>query len=119
MPSIAFVAPVIPGQADRLREVARTHAPGGARRAAYEASRERHGIRREMSWLQQTPMGDLSVVYIEAEDLETMFAGLAGSQEAFDVWFREQAREVHGIDIEDGAPASELILSFEAVPSAS
>jgi hypothetical protein len=118
MPSIAFAAPVVPGKTDQLREAARTHAPGGERRAAYEASRERHGITREMSWIQPTPMGDLSVVYIEADDLEAMFAGLGSSQDPFDVWFREGTRELHGIDIEDGAPSPELLLSFEAIPAA-
>ncbi len=62
MPSIAFAAPVVPGKTDQLREAAQTHGPGGERRAAYEASSERHGITREMSWIQPTPMGDLTVV---------------------------------------------------------
>jgi hypothetical protein len=119
MPSIAFAAPVVPGKTDQLRDAAQSHAPGGERRAAYEASRERHGITREMSWIQPTPMGDLTVVYIEADDLEAMFAGLGSSQDPFDVRFREQTRELHGMDIEDGAPAPELLISFEAIPTAS
>jgi len=90
MPSIAFVAPIVPGKTDLLRQAAQSQAPGGERRAAYEASRERHGITREASWIQPTPMGDLTVVYIEADDLEAMFDGLGSSQDPFDVWFREQ-----------------------------
>ena len=119
MPSIAFVAPVVPGKTDRLRESAQTHAPGSERRAAYEASRERHGITREMAWLQPTPIGDLTVVDIEAVDLDAMFAGLGSSQDPFDVWFREQTRELHGIEIEDGVPSPELMMSFEAIRTAS
>jgi hypothetical protein len=118
MPSIAFAAPIVPGMTEELRAAASTHAPGGERRAAYEASRERLGITREMAWLQETPMGDLSVVYIEADDLAAMFAGLAGSQDPFDVWFREGTREIHGIDLEDRAPSPDQLLSFEAVPLA-
>jgi hypothetical protein len=114
MPSIAFVAPIAPGKTDLLRQAAESQAPGGVRRMAYEASRERHGITREASWIQPTPMGDLTVVYIEADDLEAMFDGLGSSQDPFDVWFREQTREVHGINIEDGVPSPEQILTFEA-----
>lgn len=119
MSSIAFVAPILPGKTDQLREAAQSHAPSGPRREAYEASRERHGIKRELSWLQSTPMGDLTIVYIETDDPEATFAGLASSQDPFDVWFRAQTREIHGVDIEDGVPAPELLLDLDAVPSAS
>ena len=112
MPSIAFAAPILPGKADQVRQAAQTLAPGGQRRAAYEASRERFGVTREMAWFQSTPMGDLLVVYIEANDLDALFAGLGSSQEPFDVWFRQQTREVHGIALEDGVPPPELTLSF-------
>ena len=44
---------------------------------------------------------------IQADDLETMFAGLGSSQDRFDAWYREQTREFHCIDIEDGVPSSE------------
>ena len=44
------------------------------------------------------------VVYIEADDIEAAMAGLGSSQDPFDVWFREQTREMHGINIEDGFP---------------
>jgi hypothetical protein len=119
MPTIAFAAPVIPGRTDLLRDSNQQASAGGSRHAAYLASRERAGITREMAWLQSAPMGDLTVVYIEADDLEAAFATLGSSQDPFDVWFREQTREIHGIDIEDGAPSPELLMHFEAVPTAS
>jgi hypothetical protein len=119
MPTIAFVAPIRPGKTDQFREAGQSFAPGGPRREAYEASRERHGIKRELSWLQSTPMGDLTIVYIETDDPEATFAGLATSQDPFDVWFRAKNREIFGIDIEDGVPSPELLLDFDAVPSAS
>ena len=48
-----------------------------------------------------------------------MFTGLGSSQDPFDVWFREQTRELHGIHIEDGVPSPEQLMSFEAIPTAS
>jgi hypothetical protein len=49
---------------------------------------------------------------------EVLEWGDAATEDPFDVWFREQTREVHGVDIEDGVPAPELLMSFEAVPTA-
>lgn len=108
MPSVAFAPPLLPGKTEQDRDDIRSCAPGGDRHAAYEASRARH----EAVWIQQTESGDLAVVYIEADDLQTAFAGLASSQDPFDVWFREQVRDVHGINLEDGFPPPEQILDF-------
>ena len=113
MPSIAFAAPILPGKTELLRQEDFWHV-SGERKDAYEASRRRHGITREMSWIQPTPMGDLSIVYIEADDLDAAFAGLGTSQDPFDVWFREQTRELHGINIEDGFPPPEQLMDYRA-----
>lgn len=86
----------------------------GARKSEHQSSRERHGIRREAVWLQPTPAGDVAVVYLEADDLQTAFAGLGSSQEPFDRWFREMAREIHGIDLEQGFPPPEQLIDFRA-----
>ena len=104
MPSVSFAAPLLPGKTDQDRSDMRSCTPGGERHAAYAASRARHGITREAVWIQPTPAGDLAVVYIEADDLQAAFAGLGSSQDPFDVWFREQVRDVHGINLEDGFP---------------
>ena len=48
------------------------------------------GITREAAFLQQTPQGDMVVVYFEAQDIPHVFEGYASSQEPYDVWFREQ-----------------------------
>jgi hypothetical protein len=113
MPSMAFAAPLLPGKTEQDREDMRSCAHG-ERRATYEASRARHGITREAVWIQPTPMGDLAVVYLEAADLQGALAGLASSQDPFDVWFREQIRDVHGINLEDGFPPPEQVLDFHA-----
>lgn len=113
MPSIAFAAPLLPGKTQQDRESMST--VQGERKTAYEASRQRLGITREAVWLQQTPNGDLAIVYIEADDLQAAFAGLASSQDPFDVWFREHVREVHGINLEDGFPPPEQLLDYQAL----
>jgi hypothetical protein len=102
MPNLAFAAPILPGKTDEDREDMRSSGSGGERHAPFQASRARQGITREAVWIQQAPGGDLAVVYIEADDLPPAFAGLCVSQDPLDPWFREQIRDVHGIDLEDG-----------------
>jgi len=112
MPSIAFAAPLLPGKTDADREALHSCA-SGERKADHAASRERHGITKEAVWLQQTPGGDFAVVYLEADDLEAAFGGLASSQEPFDQWFREHVKNVHGMDLAEGFPPPEQLIDFQ------
>ena len=111
MQTIAFAAPVLPGKTDRDVEVLES-VQSGERRADYEASRERAGIKREAVWLQRTPAGDIEVVLIEAEDVGGAFQTLGSSQDPFDVWFREHIQDVHGIDLTEGFPPPEQLVDF-------
>ena len=96
MPSQAFAVPILPGKLDAWRSF--LHSMREDRRAEYQESRTRLGISREMIWHQHTPNGDLALILWEGDDPEQIFQRLATSPERFDVWFREQAREVHGLD---------------------
>ena len=111
MQSIAFAAPLLPGKTDTDREAMRSCADG-ERKAAHQSSRERHGITREAVWIQPTPNGDVAVIYLEAEDLATAFAGLATSQDPFDQWFRETVQECHGIDLTENFAPPEQTLDY-------
>jgi hypothetical protein len=113
MQSIAFAAPYLPGKTDVDREAMRA-CTNGERKADYEASRQRHGITREAVSIQATPNGDIAVVYLEADDLQAAFAGLATSTDPFDEWFRDIVREVHGIDLSQEFPPPEQLVDFRA-----
>src|SRR5207244_12763765 len=67
------------------------------RLSEFQASRKRLGITREVSCLQQTPQGDMAILYIEAEDMARVFQGLATSQDAFDALFRQNTQEFFGL----------------------
>ena len=56
----------------------------------------------------------MAVVYTEADDLDAAFAMIGGSEEPFDVWFRDHVRNVHGIALEESFPPPELILDYRA-----
>jgi hypothetical protein len=93
----AFSIPVVPGkeEVDRgtLDEMA------GPRREQYEAALRQAGLTRQAIWHQETPDGTVAVVYVEGEDPEAGVAQFGSSDEPFNAWFREQMKEVHGVDI--------------------
>ena len=102
MPAIAFTVPVMPGKevADRqwLEEC------GEARREEYLRSRQRLGVSREVVWHQAVPQGTVAIVYLEVDDPQRFFEELASSDDPFDRWFREGARENHGMDLTQPLP---------------
>jgi len=114
MQCVAFAAPMLPGKTETDR-AAMESCSNGERKAEFESSRQRHGITREAVWIQQTPGGDLAVVYLEADDLQAAFAGLGSSQEPFDQWFRDVVREVHGIDLAQGFPPPEQLMDYRGM----
>jgi hypothetical protein len=112
VPSIAFMVPIVPGQEtldrDTLAEVQ------GTRSYEYQESRKRLGITREAVWHQETPNGNVAVVYLEADDVGAAMMGIATSQEPFDVWFRERMQEIHGIDLAEPAPPPKQVADIKA-----
>ena len=66
--SVSFVVPLLPGKTETER-AALASMQSGERKADAVASRRRHGITREAAWIQGTPMGDMAVVLLEADDL--------------------------------------------------
>jgi hypothetical protein len=103
MQTLAFVNPITPGKSEEWVSWSRELA--GPRHDEYLASRRRLGIHTERAYLQQTPMGDMAVVYIEAEDLQRVFGELAASQDPFDILFRQRIKDLFsGIDLAQQPP---------------
>ena len=114
MQAVAFAVPLLPGQTEADR-VALASCRDGARKEAYQDARRRAGIIREAVWIQPGPGGDVAVVYLEADDLAAAFTVLGTSAEPFDRWFRDHIRQVHGIALEDGFTAPELVLDYDTI----
>jgi hypothetical protein len=55
-------------------------------------------------------------VTYEAQDIPRVFASLASSQEPYDVWFREQVKDIHGVDFSQGLPGPlpEVFIDWQA-----
>ena len=101
MPAIAFAIPILPGNEARDRKT--FEEMEAARREDYEAALRDAGITRHTVWHQETPDGTIAVVYMEADD-EAGVAKFASSDAPLTRWFRDQMKEVHGIDISQSGP---------------
>jgi hypothetical protein len=110
--AIAFALPLLPGRSDDER-AALASCWSGSRREAHRDARRRAGITREVVWLQRTDVGDIAVVYLEADDPPRAASVLGTSPDPFDQWFREHVRLVHGIALAEGFPAPEQVLDFD------
>ncbi len=109
MASLAFVAPALPGGTQNLKRLA--HTLQSAKKPEVEDFYRRMKITREQWFIQATPQGEMVIVYMEGEDLACTFHTLAASEEPLDVWLKEQAMSVHGIDFNKPrtAPLPELV----------
>ena len=111
MASYAFAAPVLPGKTEAVRRLAAEGS--GPRRSEFEEFQRRVGITTQKVWLQQTPQGDISVVYWEVDDLARVFQELASSDKPFDRWYLQQVKEIHGVDLTQPLPPNELIFQWQ------
>ena len=108
MASLAFTAPVLPGKLDEWKEF---HSQlDGLRRWDFEDQQRRLGLVRHRVWLQETSVGPVALVLQEGEEPERARAILASSTHPFDVWFREQIMELHGIDLSQPPDVSSVTL---------
>ena len=86
------------------------------RKADYAASEQRIGITKEVWAIQQTPMGELFVVFFQGADIAGAVAQFVGSRDAFDLWFKEQVMDTTGVDLNvppQGA-LSDILSVYEA-----
>lgn len=112
MESVAFSAPLLPGQAEANR-MALAACRDGARKEAFRDARRRAGITREAVWIQPAPDGEVAVVLLEADDLTAAFTALRTSAEPFDRWFRDHLRAVYGIAWDERSTVPELVLDLD------
>jgi len=102
MAALAMILPLLPGKTEAWKHW--TQEMAGTHLNEFRASRKRLGITREESFLQQTPQGDMAILYIETEDIAHAFQGLATSQDPFDVLFRQRTQEFFGFDLTQPPP---------------
>jgi len=107
----AFAAPLQPGQTDAGRAFAREAYV--TRKAEMQESRSAQNLIREMVFLDQTPAGDIVVVYLEGADPVEANRRFAASNSAFDRWFKDQCRQIFPpfINFDQPVPPNEEVFS--------
>ena len=110
MASLAFTLPMLPGGSEVLRQTAQE--VQGPQREAYAQFKQRLRLTTEQWFIQPTPQGEMVTVYLEGDDFAHTFQTLAASQEPFDVWFKDKAKKVHGVDFNQppAGPLPERVL---------
>jgi hypothetical protein len=86
------------------------------RKADYAASEQRLGITKEVWAIQQTPMGELFVIFFQAPNIAGPVSQFVASRDAFDLWFKEQVKDATGVDLNVPPPGalSEILSVYEA-----
>lgn len=97
MPGIVLTFPIVAGKVEAWRRFCQELS--GSRRQTYEASRRRLGITREQLVLVETAFGAAAVTTLEAPDVDRALGQIIASGLPFDRWYREQVRELHGINL--------------------
>ncbi len=109
-----FAIPILPGQTEAARAFQRELMNG--HREAYEESERNLGITKEVWALQQTPQGELFVVFFESENIAASVGKFVASHSTFDLWFKAKVKTVTGIDLNvpPPGPLSEILSAYEA-----
>ena len=97
MAGISLTFPIVAGKVEAWRRFCQELA--GSRRQMYEASRQRLGITRERLVLVETAFGSAAVTTLEAPDVDRALGQIITSPLPFDRWYREQVRDLHGINL--------------------
>lgn len=113
MECITWFAPILPGKLEAWK--AFDAEMTGPRREEHDRSRKRIGAVREVASLMQTPQGDFVCLFQEAKDLAKAFQGIAQSDDPYDVWFRNNLIEIHGLTPEmlQGPPPATVYLDYQ------
>ena len=109
MPLIVRAFPVLEGKKEDIRRIAAEMA--GPRRQEAEEFYRSLGVARESWHHQETPHGPIVIAVTEVDEPETRAKQYVASDRPFDLWFRDQVRNLTGIDPDTQplGPPSEVI----------
>lgn len=114
MTVFAAMFPILPGKTERIKEIGAALA--GEHAEAFDASQKNLNVPVESWHVQNTPMGDFLLVYLEAEDPLKMFQAFAGASGPSDRLLKDGVKECTGVDLDQPLPGlpSAPILNYRA-----
>jgi hypothetical protein len=99
----AFAVPIKPGKSEVWKSW--TGEATGARKAEFDDMNQRYDLTTHAAWLQENPDGSqLAVVVLDGSGASEFLGKLAGSDHAFDMWFRSNIEEIHPMDLSAPPP---------------
>ena len=104
MVEFAITLPVVRGKQDSLKYL--SGLLSDRKRKEFQVSRQRLGINREIWFFESSMRGDTLIIYQEGEGAQKSFVAWVESQDPFDVWLKDQMKEITGIDFAPPAPES-------------
>ena len=109
-----FSLPITAGNSEAAR--AFLQSLESERRSQYAGSEQRLGITKEVWAVQQSPMGELFVVFFQGDDIGGAVSQFVASQEEFDQWFKHELKGITGVDLNvpPSGPLSEILSVYEA-----
>jgi hypothetical protein len=102
--SLALSYPILPGKteaAKKLFEAIKTE-----KWKEFDQSQRRSGIKKERDFLQTTPIGDMVILYMESDDFQRAFTEFGNSKDPFDMWLKQELKDISGIDFSEPAPGT-------------
>jgi hypothetical protein len=100
MTEAALAMPIAPGKTETWRALLEDLT--GPRYDEYVTSRQRFGLTAQTTFLQKTPMGDLALIHMTGADVHDAFHRMSSSQDEWDVKWRQETLDVHGVDFAKG-----------------
>ena len=111
MTSFAVAVPILPGKTEEWRRfIAEVTGP---RRSETEEYHRRFGFTKANWFLQQTPRGDIAIIYVEGNDPEYSFQKWRESDHLYDLWFKQQLGPFYGLDFNQPFPGTPPKQLFE------
>ncbi len=102
MQYLGLVMPVLPGKTEDMKRLAKEML--GPRRKEHDESHRGSTIQSDIIWLQHTPMGDLLVDYVEAEDMMKGFQQFVVAKDPYMTWLKKEFLATTGIDFNQPPP---------------
>ncbi len=97
-----IVAPILEGKLDAWKQwIADLQ---GSRKQELTDLNRRYGLTKHAAWRSETPMGTVVVAVHEGPGADELMPKLGPSQHEFDLWFKQQLLEFHGMDATQPPP---------------
>ncbi|MDP6073305.1 MAG: hypothetical protein QGG34_17435 [SAR202 cluster bacterium] len=107
-----ILAPILDGKVDAWKSwIGELEGP---KKDALSDFNRRYGLTRHAAWLAETPGGPVAVALHEGPGSEELMPKLAGSQNKFDVSFKQALLDFHGMDVTQPPPGPMPELYFDS-----